>query len=208
VLNSHPVMVAANTRGFLELLKALEGNGLTRALYFLSHPKSARIGLEARRNPTCHLDIPYWSTTPYLFGENRAVKYIARPSSATKSALPPRLTDEYLHDALKAHLLKSEASFDFLIQLQRDERTTPIEDATVEWKEGDSPYIPVARIKIPMQDVDGSSRPQRCEEVAFNPWNCLAEHRPLGSLNRARKAIYPALAGLRQQRGSPAPGSS
>jgi hypothetical protein len=208
VLNSHPVMVAANTRDFLELLKALEAGGLSSALYFVTHPKSARIGFEARRNPTCHLDIPYWSTTPYLFGKDRAVKYIAMPSSATKSALPARLTDDYLHDALKAHLLKTEATFDFLIQLQTDERTMPIEDATVEWKERDSPYIPVARIRIPTQDIDGANRPQRCEEVAFSPWNCLAEHQPLGSLNRARKEIYQAMADLRHQRRTSATGGT
>jgi hypothetical protein len=206
VLNSHPVMVAANTRDFLELLKALEAGGLTSALYFLTHPKAARIGFEARRNPTCHLDIPYWSTTPYLLGKDRAVKYVAMPSSPTKSSLPARLGDNYLHDALKAHLLRAEATFDFLIQLQADERTTPIEDATVEWKERESPYIPVARIRIPVQDVDDQGRPQRCEEVAFSPWNCLAEHRPLGSLNRARKDIYRAMSELRRERRTPAPG--
>ena len=37
----------------------------------------------------------------------------------------------------------------------------------------------------------------RCEQVAFNPWHCLAEHRPLGGMNRARRQIYEAMAQLR-----------
>jgi hypothetical protein len=74
----------------------------------------------------------------------------------------------------------------------------PIEDATVEWKEEDSPYVAVASIHIPRQQVaaPGSAA---CEESAFNPWHSLVEHRPLGSLNRARRAIYPALSAFRRR---------
>ena len=57
VLNSHPVMIAGTTRDFLELLQANEAGGVRRAMYFLRHPDSARIGLAARQNPSCHLDI-------------------------------------------------------------------------------------------------------------------------------------------------------
>ena len=65
VLNSHPVMVASDTRSFLALLRAMERGGLQQALYFIRNPRSARIGFAARSNPSSHLDIPYWSTTPY-----------------------------------------------------------------------------------------------------------------------------------------------
>ena len=82
VLNSHPVMVAPNTREFLQAMKALEAGGFQQAGYFLTHPRAALIGLRARQQPACHLDIPYWSTTPYLFGPGRAVKYHVRPASA------------------------------------------------------------------------------------------------------------------------------
>jgi hypothetical protein len=200
VLNSHPVMVAANTKDFLELLKALDAGGLRAALYFLSHPRSARVGFAARENPTSHLDIMYWSTTPYLFGPGRAVKYIVRPSSPQKSVKPDPLTDNYLQEALRTRLEHAEASFDFLIQFQKDGRTMPIEDAMVEWNEHDSPYVPVARIRIPQQDILEAGRMQRCEEVAFNPWHSLTAHRPLGSLNRARREIYTAMAAFRHER--------
>ena len=63
VLNSHPVMIAADTRGFMELLQANEAGGIRRAVYFLTHPNALRVGLAARTNPTCHLDLSYWSTT-------------------------------------------------------------------------------------------------------------------------------------------------
>jgi catalase len=197
VLNSHPVMVAANPKTFLELLRANEAGGFRRVLYFLRHPKAARIGAAARRNPACHLDIPYWSTTPYRFGSARAVKYVVLPTSPTRSEMPARLTDTYLRDALRTRLDEAEATFDFMIQFQADSRRTPIEDATVEWTERDSPYQRVAEIRIPRQHFEDSERMMRCEQVAFNPWHCLKEHQPLGAMNRARREIYQAMAEFR-----------
>jgi len=196
VLNSHPVMIVGSTREFLELLRANEAGGFRRALYFLSHPKAARVALASRGNHTCHLDIPYWSTTPYRFGD-RAVKYIARPATPRKSPMPGTLTDTYLRDAMRARLANESATFDLMVQLQTDPRRMPIEDASVEWREQDSPYVPVARIQIPPQAIDDTDHIKRCEDVAFNPWNCLAEHRPLGNMNRARREIYRAMAEFR-----------
>jgi hypothetical protein len=199
VLNSHPVMMAADTRGFLELLQANEAGGFRRTMYFLTHPKALRIALAGRSNPTCHLDIPYWSTTPYLFGPGRAVKYIVVPTSTRRSSLPSSLTDSYLKDAMRARLSEGEATFDFMVQFQTDAGRMPIEDASVEWKLQDSPSVPVARIRIPAQSIDDPMRAARCEQTAFNPWHCFAEHRPLGSMNRARRGIYQAMAAFRNE---------
>ena len=201
VLNSHPVMMVPGTRAFLELLRAVDAGGARRAWYFLTHPTAARVAFASRRNHTSHLDIPYWSATPYLFGKGRAVKYLVRPTSTGPRTLPSPLTDTYLREALQARLRQSEASFDFLIQFRIDTGTMPLEDATVEWKERDSPFMHVARIVIPRQDVDAAGRDARCEQDAFNPWYCLAEHRPLGNMNRARREIYAAMAKLRAERG-------
>jgi hypothetical protein len=198
VLNSHPVMVAPDTKEFLALLQAQDAGGLRRVLYFATHPGLARIGLAARQQPTSHLDITYWSTTPYLFGPGRAVKYIARPCSWYRSSMPDSLTDTYLRDAMSAHLAKAEGCFDFMIQFQVDRDRMPIEDATVEWREEESPYHRVATVRIPKQRIDDPQRVGLCENAAFNPWNCLSEHRPLGSLNRARREIYRALAEFRR----------
>ena len=202
VLNSHPVMVASDTRSFLELLQAMEGGGFQRALYFARHPRSARIGFAARSNPSSHLDIPYWSTTPFLYGPERAVKYITRPCAPASAQPPKPLTDGYLREALRTRLATAEACFDFMVQFQSDDQRMPIEDATVEWKESDSPYRAVARIRIPPQRVDDPARLRACEDTGFNPWHALVEHRPLGSMNRARREIYRAMADLRQSRQS------
>ena len=198
VLNSHPVMMVGSTPEFLELLEANEAGGFRRAMYFLGHLKAARIAFASRANHTCHLDIPYWSTTPYQLGAI-AVKYVARPASAARSPLPATLTDAYLQEAIRARLAREEAAFELMVQPQIDARRTPIEDASVEWREQDAPYVPVARIRIPVQSIDDAGRRARCEEVAFNPWHCLREHRPLGSMNRARREIYHTMAEFRRR---------
>ena len=114
--------------------------------------------------------------------------------------MPSSLSDHYLGDALRNHLASADARFEFLVQFQTDPADMPIEDATVEWKEEDSPYVAVATIRIPKQQV-ASPDTGSCEEVAFNPWHSLVDHRPLGSMNRARRAIYPALSQFRRSRG-------
>lgn len=197
VLNSHPVMMVPGPREFLELLRAVEAGGWHRARYFLTHPRATRIAVASRQQPSCHLDIPYWSTTPYLFADGRAVKYIVRPVSHAEHRRP-RVTDTYLHDELRRRLSTEDVALDFCVQFQRDARTMPIEDASVEWSERESPYVRVAEVRIPRQSIDVHGRDLVCERTSFNPWHSLAAHRPLGAMNRVRRAIYDAMQQFRE----------
>jgi hypothetical protein len=196
ILNSHPVMMVGHTKVFLELLKAHEEGGAAEALFFVTHPRAAATALASREHHTSHLEISYWSTTPYLFGPGRAVKYSARPLSPRKTPLPDPLTDDYLRERLAGHLAGEEARFDFLVQFQADGRKTPIEDASVDWREHDSPFRSVAEIRIPVQALESASAAS-CEQLSFNPWHALVDHRPLGDFNRARREIYRAMAAFR-----------
>jgi hypothetical protein len=200
ILNSHPVMMVGGTREFLGLLRAVEAGGARAALFFLSHPRAAAVAVASRQHATSHLELPYWSTTPYLFGPGRAIKYIARPASTRTTPVPAPLTANYLSERLAAHLGREEAQFDLLVQFQTDGRKMPIEDASVEWRERDSPYRRVAHIRIPAQTLNGPAQAASCEEMAFNPWHALPDHRPLGGFNRARGDIYRAMAAFREER--------
>jgi hypothetical protein len=76
------------------------------------------------------------------------------------------------------------------LQLQPfvDEASTPIEDASVDWP---TPYTTVARLTLPQQDtVADAALAQQVEAGIFDPWQALAEHRPLGDVMRARKVVY------------------
>ncbi len=197
VLNSHPVMMVPGPREFLELLRAVEAGGWHRARYFFTHPRATRIAFASRQQPSCHLDIPYWSTTPYLFADGRAVKYIVRPVSHAEHRRPT-VTDTYLRDELRRRLSTEDVALDFCVQFQRDARTMPIEDASVEWSERESPYVRVAEVRIPRQSIEVPGRDLVCERTSFNPWHSLAAHRPLGAMNRVRREIYHAMQQFRE----------
>jgi hypothetical protein len=151
---------------------------------------------------------PYFSTTPYRFGdETKAVKYavIPREENAAKLISPDTTSDDYLRVNLAATLLKNELVYDFCIQFQEDAEKMPIEDPSVEWS---SPFEKIATIRIPRQNIDTPDRLELGENMPFNPWHCLAEHQPLGAFNRVRKVIYDAMYEFRHSHNgvqSPAP---
>ena len=95
------------------------------------------------------------------------------------------------------HLIKGKkaAVFDLYIIPQTDPVKMPVENPTVRWN---SDPVPVATIKIEPQTFDTKERMKECEAASFNPWHALAEHMPLGGVNRARKAVYSASVKVRQ----------
>jgi hypothetical protein len=100
---------------------------------------------------------------------------------------------------MKKQLSIAPAEFLFSIQLQADPQSMPIEDASICWDERVSPFVPVATLRIPMQDFDTSTRNSQGENMRFSPWHCLPVHRPLGSINRARRMVYHAISELRRR---------
>jgi len=67
------------------------------------------------------------------------------------------------------------------------------------WDEAVSPFQRVAIIRIPKQDISAKSWVDFAENLSFTPWHSLPEHRPLGSNNRARRAIYEAISEFRHE---------
>ena len=97
---------------------------------------------------------------------------------------------------MAATLLKHEIVYDFLIQFQTDPVKMPIEDPTVIW---DSPFIKMATIRIPTQVFDLPKRMEFGDNLSFNSWHVLPEHRPLGNFNRVRKIIYTEMYAFRHK---------
>ncbi|AMV37449.1 catalase family protein [Planctomyces sp. SH-PL62] len=148
------------------------------------------------KTPDSPLTTRYWSTTPYCLGP-KAVKYTAIPD-ATQA--PPRAdSPDLLRLAMKSTLDHGGAAFTFAVQIQADPTSTPIEDPTVEWKESASPPISVARIVIPRQDFNVEARQTFGEHLSFTPWHALAEHAPIGGVNRARLPTYRAVSAERHR---------
>ncbi|HJZ97028.1 MAG TPA: catalase family protein [Candidatus Solibacter sp.] len=145
------------------------------------------------------LESQLYSCTPFLHGEGQAVHYSVKPLSSRESPIPVFASDNYLREALIQTLRQEDVEYDFMVQLQKDSFRQPIEDASIEWKESETPFIPVARLFIPKQRIDSAAQLAFADVLSINPWHCIAEHRPLGSINRNRKAMYSEMAKLRQQ---------
>ena len=158
-------------------------------LYFLSHPGVLVNILESQKRIGSLLEVPWYSSTPYLFGR-RAVKYSLQPWLEAKTPVPARASKNYLRETLARQLGEAEAGFDLRIQFQLDARKQPIEDALKPWRERDSPWHKIATVVLPRQKIDTPEQLMFCENLSMNPWRCLAEHRPLGGVNRVRRLIY------------------
>lgn len=89
--------------------------------------------------------------------------------------------------------------FDFQVQLCRDLEKQPINDLTVEWKEQDAPFVTVAQLYIPRQDVPDDGNFETMENLSFTPFRCLEENRPIGELQMSRLNAYQASSVARHQ---------
>jgi catalase len=140
----------------------------------------------------------YFSNTAYKLGPHN-VKFMMQSCGQAPSTKVDQSNDpDFLKHTLTQELT-NDACMQLSVQLQNATKRMPIEDATVLWKEKDSPFIPVAKINIIKQTFDTIEQQQFCEDLSFSPWNALEAHRPIGALNRARKLVYEASSNLRHK---------
>ena len=104
----------------------------------------------------------------------------------------------YLRQTMAKTLARQDVELDFMMQMQTDPHRMPIEDAGVRWPERLSPFVPVATLRILRQEFDTPERFAFGRYLSYTPWHCIAEHRPLGNQNRARRRMYWELRKLRQ----------
>jgi Catalase len=153
--------------------------------------REMRLALQTlKRPPRSPLDAQYHSLSAYALGPSLAVKYSAKPCALPGGQGGTKKGDNLLREALKADLAAGDACFDLLVQPQVAGQNMPVEDTTIEWREADSPFVKVARISIPRQAFDTPKQNAFCEDLSFTPWHALPEHRPLGGMNRLRRAVY------------------
>ena len=167
--------------------------------------------LSYQHPPKSPVDNRYFSGSPFLFGQDRVMKFSATPESP-EAGNPADLEDPvYLRKALHERLTAPGAMsihFQFQVQLRSvEEVSTKIEDienASSEWDQTAHPFLTVARITIPPQDFLTEERRDFGESLVFSPWHGVAEHRPLGGINRLRRAVYEASAAMRHVPKEPA----
>ncbi|MES3000467.1 MAG: catalase [Pseudomonadota bacterium] len=130
---------------------------------------------------------PLFSAVPIANGPY-AVRVRLMPSSANGSGTADARAD---WDAdFSARLAKGPLHWDLQLQFFASEALTPIENPTINWP---TPYVTVARLMLPRQDTraaEGRAFADKVESCVIDPWQALAEHRPLGDIQRARKVVY------------------
>jgi hypothetical protein len=148
------------------------------------------LGGEPQHHP---LGETYFSQVPFLYG-----RYIAKFSLAPRAAALQQLRDspiEGTNDAQRTAIDEVVSAgiydllWDFRVQLCRDVDRMPIEDAAAVWSEQDSPWQTVASLIVPPQPAWSPEAEEQERRLAFSPWNAVAEHRPLGGVNRARREV-------------------
>lgn len=144
----------------------------------------------------------YFTQVPILYGD-----YMAKVSLAPVSPELTALTDAPvdlsatpygLRDEVMRHFSSHGGEWELRVQLCTDIDKMPIEDASVEWPQELSPFVAVARLRTPPQMGWSEALSKAIDEgMQFNPWHSTAAHRPLGSINRIRKAAYAMSAAFR-----------
>ncbi|MDO9330208.1 MAG: catalase family protein [Pseudomonas sp.] len=147
----------------------------------------------------------YFSVSPYKFGNaNAKFRVTPDPDSCPAYTLPAQnqKLPNFLRNALNQQLSTDRVPACFVLQIQRQDpgKYMPIEDTSIQWKEKDVPFETVARIRLPAQDFDTPALNVQCDNQSFNPWFGLEAHRPIGGINRLRKAVYEAVSDYRHSR--------
>ena len=155
--------------------------------------------------PDSPVSATYNSIAPFKLGPHN-IKYrvVPDPHSCPPYQLPEQNTalPNFLRNALYQQLSLDRVPACFALQVQRQNADyyMPIEDTSVQWSEDISPFETVATVRVEPQDFDTREQNLACDNLSFNPWHALPEHRPIGGINRLRKAVYEAVSVYRHQR--------
>ena len=216
VMINHPVFFARNVKDYLRLeqvlvhaednpLATLQGaltGGNWNPLHWHWREMLAVVRI-AGQFPVHPATETYFSMAPIRFGDYVA-KYRVKSAGEHHESykdLVSRIGSraDAMRLALEETLRNHELLFEFQVQLRTTERTMPIEDATIEWPESESPFRTVAHLLLPRQEIDVLCEQAVFKNLSFNVWHALAAHRPLGGINRVRRRVYPLSAAWRRK---------
>lgn len=210
VMINAPAFTAATPKAFLSNLKLLAkttdraptGKKILSAVLRGAEKVVEAAGGESEMlkslggHPETHiLGETFYTCVPVLYGPFFG-KLSVVPVSPDLSALTDAPLDinghpDALRDAVNKFFATRAGEWEVRVQLATDIEKMPIEDASVQWPEDESPYVSVARIKVAPQPAWGDTRSVAIDDgLAFSPWHGLASHRPLGGVMRSRKPAY------------------
>lgn len=185
--------LSALLRGTEKLIEAVGG-------------ESAKIKSMGGHPQTHPLGETFFSQVPVLYG-NYMAKLSCAPVSPSLTALKDQVIEDtkdpdYLRHAVQQFFSGTAApvEWELRVQLCTDIDKMPLEDASVQWPEEESPFIAVARLVFPPQPGWSADQSAQVDDsMSFNPWHGVAAHRPLGAVMRARRAVYKSSSAFRSR---------
>jgi len=155
-----------------------------------------------------HKPINLLLSTYWTMGAVRHGDYVAKVRVAPVQSFADRVVQreidfdsagQVFRPALVAELRERPYEFDIQVQLSTDLVRMPVEKTTVVWPESLSPYVTVAKLRLPQQDIGGEDNFERMDKTSMSPWRVTEEHRPLGSIMRSRLEVYRESSKLRHE---------
>jgi L-Lysine epsilon oxidase N-terminal/L-lysine epsilon oxidase C-terminal domain len=167
--------------------------------YLASHPKTAKLLDEMQKVEGSVLTATYWAILPFGAGGKEIVKYRLDPETAPENVAND--ARDYLATDLANRLSEREYRFRFMVQRRTNPATMPLDQATVPWPESESPYIQIATLTLPRQDVNARGQAEYGQSLAFNIFRVPPEQAPVpeSSIAQVRKAVYAASAATRHE---------
>ncbi|MFF4576544.1 catalase family protein [Streptomyces sp. NPDC001410] len=140
------------------------------------------------------LSYTYNSMGAFRYGDHIA-KIRTVPTAASLALLTHQIVDvradnEAFRRTLVAEAAERDHSFELQVQLNTDLARMPVDNTSVKWPENLSPWVTVARVDIPRQDIGGDDNLVAADATSITPWRSREEHRPIGEIQRVRQEVY------------------
>ncbi len=189
--------------GFLAIMNLLTASNPAAGLLSLSFKDKLRVlriltiaQIQAHQKIGPYQKLRYGSNTPFRHGPNDVVKFSATPFTDNPARPLQMDNPNALQDELARHLKEDGkmSSFDFGIQFLDPANMTYwgkphdanfwTENASINWKESDAPFHPVARLTLL---ANSQLTKDAADAVYFDvTGHCTPDSTPVGSINRAR----------------------
>lgn len=198
IMQSWPVFFLDNAREMVEFTYA----GTVQKDYDTwldNHPKTKAI-LDAMDDSVqgSVLTATYWATLPFRMG-GELVRYRLAPEIEPQDVADD--ARDYLATDMRNRLAAGEYAFRLEVQLRTNPKTMPLDEASRPWPESESPFVPVARIVLPRQDICVRGQADYGQSLSFNIWRVPESNAPApeSSIAAVRRVVYAAGAELRHR---------
>lgn len=126
------------------------------------------------------------------------------PTEASKNKIKqPKVhlftEDEAIRPVLLDEIIDHDYEYEVQIQLCRNVKKQSIEKVTKEWDESKAPFVTIAKLTIPKQQVAEDGNFEVMEHLSFSVFRALEENRPIGSIQQSRLRAYQTSSKVRHE---------